>query len=211
MATSIIIADDHPIILKGLEGFLLEKGFHIIASAKNGKEALTLIKAHQPDIAILDIQMPLLSGLEVAKQCKDAELKTKIVIITFEKSETLYNKARSLGIYGYILKEQAMAELEQCISNIVNDQNYFSPELMAYLEKKEIPKNLKILTETEIKVLNLIAKNETGVMMAESMNISVRTVEKHKSNIIKKLNLNPKQNSLLIWVKENEQHLLKYT
>ena len=103
MATSIIIADDHPIILKGLEGFLLEKGFHIIASAKNGKEALTLIKAHQPDIAILDIQMPLLSGLEVAKQCKDAELKTKIVIITFEKSETLYNKARSLGIYGYIL------------------------------------------------------------------------------------------------------------
>ena len=60
-------------------------------------------------------------------------------------------------------------------------------------------------------MLNLIAKNETGVMMAESMNISVRTVEKHKSNIIKKLNLNPKQNSLLIWVKENEQHLLKYT
>ena len=211
MATSIIIADDHPIILKGLEGFLLEKGFHIIASAKNGKEALTLIKAHQPDIAILDIQMPLLSGLEVAKKCKDAKLKTKIVIITFEKSETLYNQARSLGICGYILKEQAMAELEQCISNILNDQNYFSPELIASLEKKEIPKNLEILTETEMKVLNLIAKNKTGVMMAESMNISVRTVEKHKSNIIKKLNLNPKQNSLLIWVKENEQHLLKYT
>ena len=90
-------------------------------------------------------------------------------------------------------------------------QNYFSPELIASLEKKEIPKNLEILTETEMKVLNLIAKNKTGVMMAESMNISVRTVEKHKSNIIKKLNLNPKQNSLLIWVKENEQHLLKYT
>lgn len=208
MSTSIIIADDHPIILKGLEGFLLEKGFHIIASAKNGKEALTLIKAHEPDIAILDIQMPLLTGLEVAEKCKEAHLSTKIIIVTLEKSETIYNQAKSLGVYGYILKEQAMAELEQCISNVVNEQNYFSPELVAYLEKKEVPENLETLTDTEMKVLKLIAKNETGVMMAESMSISVRTVEKHKSNIIKKLNLNPKQNSLIIWVKENEKYIL---
>ena len=171
MSTSIIIADDHPIILKGLEGFLLEKGFHIVASAKNGNEALTLIKAHEPDIAILDIQMPLLTGLEVAEKCKEAHIKTKIVIITLDKSELIYNQAKTLGIYGYIIKEQAMAELEQCISDVTHERNYFSPELIQYLERKEIPKNLKALTETELKILKRIAKNDTGVMMADSMNV----------------------------------------
>jgi DNA-binding NarL/FixJ family response regulator len=208
MSTSIIIADDHPLILKGLNDFLLEKQFNVIASAKNGKEAFTLINAHKPDIAILDIQMPILTGLQVAEKCKEANLDTKIIIITFEKSEEIYNKAKSLGIYGYILKEFAIAELEICIANVLREQNYFSPELIEYIEIKETPEELKSLTVTEMKVLKLIAQNETGVMMADSMNISVRTVEKHKSNIIKKLNLNHKQNSLIIWVKENEEHIL---
>lgn len=211
MSTSIIIADDHPLILKGLKGFLLEKGHHIIASAKNGKEAFTLIKAHQPDIAILDIQMPLLTGLEVAEKCKQENIKTKIVLITFEKSQAIYDKAKSLGVYGYIIKEQAIAELEQCINNVVNEQYYFSPELLDSLKTKKVPKELMMLTETELKILKRISNNETGVIIAETMNISVRTVEKHKSNIIKKLNLNQKQNSLLIWVKENEEHISKYT
>ncbi|MGB3607535.1 MAG: response regulator transcription factor [Psychroserpens sp.] len=208
MSTSIIIADDHPLILKGLNDFLLEKKYNVIASAKNGKEAITLIKAHQPDIAILDIQMPMLSGLQVAEQCKEAQLGTKIIIITFEKSEEIYRKAKTLGIYGYILKEFAIAELETCIANVLNERQYFSPELMQYLEIKETPEELKELTATEMKILKRIANNETGVMMAEAMHVSVRTVEKHKSNIIKKLNLNQKQNSLVIWVKENEDYII---
>ncbi|WP_460220103.1 response regulator [Psychroserpens sp. MEBiC05023] len=211
MSTSIIIADDHPLILKGLNDFLLEKHFNVIASAKNGKEAFTLINAHQPDIAILDIQMPIFTGLQVAEKCKDAGLKTKIIIITFEKSDDIYNKARSLGIYGYILKEFAIAEIEHCIASVLKEHTYFSPELIEYLEIKETPEALKTLTDTEMKVLKLIALNKTAKEIGRDLFISDRTVEKHKSHIRTKLQLESKSNSIVLYAKEHEEFLSKYT
>nr|WP_321234519.1 response regulator transcription factor [uncultured Psychroserpens sp.] len=211
MSTSIIIADDHPLILKGLNDFLLEKNFNVIASAKNGKEAFTLINAHQPDIAILDIQMPILTGLQVAEKCKDKGLNTKIVIITFEKSEEIYNKAKSLGIYGYILKEFAIAEIENCIASVLNERSYFSPELIEYLEIKETPEELKTLTDTEMKVFKLLALNKTAKEIGNDLFISDRTVEKHKSHIRTKLKLESKANSIVLYAKEYEEFLSKYT
>ncbi|MCD2258582.1 response regulator transcription factor [Psychroserpens luteolus] len=211
MSTSIIIADDHPLILKGLNDFLLEKQFNVIASAKNGKEALTLINAHKPDIAILDIQMPMLTGLEVAEKCKTFNLNTKIIIITFEKSQDIYNKAKSLGIYGYILKEFAIAEIENCIASVLQETSYFSPELIEYLEIKETPDELKTLTDSEMKVFKLIAENKTAKEIASVLFISDRTVEKHKSNIRTKLKLESKANSIVLYAKEHEEFLSKYT
>ena len=210
MSTSIIIADDHPLILKGLEDFLLEKEFNVLASAKNGKEAFTLISAHQPDIAILDIQMPILTGLQVAEKCKEAHLDTKIIIITFEKSEAIYNKAKSLGIYGYILKEFAIAELEYCIACVLREYHYFSPELIEYIEIKKTPEALKTLTDSEIKVLKHIADNKTAKEIANDLSISDRTVEKHKSNIRTKLNLASKASSMVLYAQEHKTFLEKY-
>jgi len=207
MPTSIIIADDHPLILKGLKDFLLEKEFNVIASAKNGKEAFTLINAHQPDIAILDIQMPFLTGLQVAKKCKEAQLSTKIIIITFEKSEDIYKEAKSLGIYGYILKEFAIEEVEHCIANVLQEKSYFSPELIEYLEIKQIPEELKTLTETEMRVLQLSAKNKTAKEMGDIIGCSNRTIEKHKSHIRSKLKLSSNANSIAIYAKEQEEFL----
>ncbi|MDG5490791.1 response regulator transcription factor [Psychroserpens sp. SPM9] len=211
MPTSIITADDHPLILKGLNDYLLEKQFNVIASAKNGKEAFTLINAHQPDIAILDIQMPILTGLQVAEKCKTEGLHTKIIIITFEKSEEIYNKAKSLGIYGYILKEFAIAEIEHCIASVLEERSYFSPELIEYLEIKETPEELKTLTDTEMKVLKLITENKTAKEIADVLYISARTVEKHKSNIRNKLKLKSNANSFVLFAKEHEEFLSKYT
>ncbi|MBR9915236.1 MAG: response regulator transcription factor [Algicola sp.] len=211
MATSIITADDHPLILKGLNDFLIEKNFNVIASAKNGKEAFTLISAHQPDIAILDIQMPILTGLQVAEKCKESGLNTKIIIITFEKSEEIYNQAKSLGIYGYILKEFAIAEIEHCIASVLQEKSYFSPELIEYLEIKETPEALKNLTDTELKVFKHIAENKTAKEIASELFISDRTVEKHKSNIRTKLQLESKANSIVLYAKEHEEFLSKYT
>ncbi|WP_370000785.1 response regulator [Winogradskyella sp.] len=207
MSPTIIIADDHPLVLKGLKEYLFEKEYNVLASAKNGKEALTLIKAHSPDIAILDIKMPFYSGLQIAEKCKEGELDTKIVLITFEKDEKIYNKAKALGIYGYVLKEFALEEIENCITSVTNDKPYFSPELIDYIEVNRTPEELKILTKTEIKIVRLIAQNMTGVEIADTLFVSARTVEKHKSNIIKKLKLPSKQNSLLIWAKENSEYL----
>ena len=208
MAASIIIADDHPLILKGLNDFLREKNYEVLGSAVNGKDAFRMIKEHEPDIAILDIRMPFYTGLEIAKKCNDENLSTKIIIITFEKDEAIYNEAKELHIYGYVLKEFALAELENCIDAVLEGKRYFSPELIQYLEISETPEELELLTPTEKEVLKLIAKNNTGVEIGEILCISTRTVEKHKSNIIKKFNLSHKQNSLLIWAKENQEYFL---
>lgn len=207
MQSSIIIADDHPLILKGLNDFLLENKYNVLASAINGKEALDLIEKHQPEIAILDIQMPFYTGLEIAEKCKELNYKTKIILITFEKDEAIYRQAKSLGIYGYVLKEFALIEIEHCIDNVTKDIPYFSPELLSFLEVDDIPKELENLTPTEKEVLKLISQNKTAKEIGELMFSSNRTVEKHKSHIIRKLDLSPTQNSLLIWAKENQKYL----
>ncbi|HEX9826113.1 MAG TPA: response regulator transcription factor [Flavobacteriaceae bacterium] len=211
MNTSILIADDHPLILKGLNDFLTEKGYNVIAKAKDGEEAFQLIKDKSPDIAILDIQMPYFTGLEIAQKCQEEQLATKIVLITFENDESLYNKAKALPIYGYVLKEFTLVEIENCIHSVENNQSYFSPELINFLETAEPPKVLSLLSTTEKEVLKLIAQNKTAKEIGKVMFISSRTVEKHKSHIINKLNLESKASSLFLFAKENEDYLHKNT
>lgn len=207
MNPSLIIADDHPLVLKGLQEFLTENNYNILASAKNGKEAYALIKAHRPDIAILDIRMPFLTGLQIAEKCKNESLNTKIILITFEKEEKIYNEAKALGIYGYVLKEFALVEIENCIASVLKNIPYFSPELLAYIQVNQTPDKLRLITKTELKVLKLITQNKTAREIGEELFISPRTVEKHKSNIIRKLEIDKSPNSLLIWAKENQSYL----
>jgi DNA-binding NarL/FixJ family response regulator len=203
MSPTIIIADDHPLVLRGLQDFLNETNYNVLASAKNGKEALTLIKAHTPDIAILDIKMPFYTGLEIAEKCKESNLLTKIILITFEKDELIYNKAKSLGVFGYVLKEFALDEIENCIASVIKNRPYFSPELIAYLKANKPPEKFETLTDTEKKVLKLIAENKTAKEIANELYISSRTVEKHKSHIRTKLVLDSKHASLHLFAKEN--------
>lgn len=207
MQHSIIIADDHPLILKGLQDFLTEKGFNVIDAAKDGKEALKLILKHDPDIAILDIKMPFMSGLEIAESCKDHGIQTKIVLITFEKDGNLLKKAKEINVHGYILKEFALTEIENCLKALDNNESYFSPELTDHVSTENII-DLNILSVTEKKILKLVCQNKTTKDIGEELFISYRTVEKHRSNIIRKLNLDHHQNSLLIWAKENQKYLL---
>ncbi|MCF6294583.1 MAG: response regulator transcription factor [Flavobacteriaceae bacterium] len=208
MKPSIIIADDHPLILKGLHDFLTEKKYNVIAIAANGKDAYELIVKHSPDIAILDIRMPFMSGIEVTKKCMSNNINTKIVLITFEKSIQLYQEAKALTVSGYILKEFALIEIENCLISIQNNTPYFSPEIEEYISKQKDVLGFSFLTPTEKKILKLIAQNKTAKEIGGVLFTSNRTVEKHKSNIIKKLNIQPHQNSLLIWAKENQDSLL---
>jgi len=207
MNPTIIIADDHPLVLKGLQDFLNEKKFNVLASAKNGKEALALIKAHGPDIAILDIKMPFFTGLEIAEKCKTDNLPTKIVLITFEKDEKIYNEAKALEVYGYVLKEFALEEIEKCISSVIKNQSYFSPEILSYIEINNGPKKIKTLTEAETNILRLIGDNKTATEIGKELSISARTVEKHKSHIRTKLSIDSKSASLYLFAKENSEYL----
>ncbi len=205
---SIIIADDHPLLLKGLSDFLIEKNHNLVGSGKDGREAYNLIINKSPDIAILDIQMPYMSGLDIAKKCKDEGIKTKIVLITLHKEKELYDKAQERNIYGYILKEFALEEIEECIKQVTNGDAFFSPKIMELINfvNVEDPELMK-LTPSEKKIIKLIGQDKTSKEIASQLFISYRTVEKHRSNIITKLNLEPKTNSLLIWAKEYSNKL----
>ncbi len=205
---TIITADDHPLLLKGLNDLLIERGYNIIGSAKDGREAYALITKENPDIAILDIQMPFLSGIEIAQKCKSNCLSTKIILITLHKERELYEQAKEMNIFGYILKEFALEEIETCLENVLRGDHYFSPKIVGKLEKNNVDNSiLDDLTPSERKILKLIGKDKTNKEIASLLFISHRTVEKHRSNIIHKLNLEHKTNSLLIWAKQYHEHL----
>jgi len=207
MNNSIIIADDHPLMLRGLSDFLTSKGFNIVGSAQDGNAAYNLIVKLKPKIAILDIRMPHKTGLEIAEACKKNNLDTKIILITFDKEEEVYDKAIELGVYGYILKEFAVEEIETCIEHVVNNKSYFSKEISNYLNSinlEEKPKALESLSKSELKIVKLISENKTSYDIAKELTISIRTVEKHRSNIVAKLGLDNKPSSLSIWAGINK-------
>ncbi|EDM45601.1 two component transcriptional regulator, LuxR family protein [unidentified eubacterium SCB49] len=205
---TIITADDHPLLLKGLNDLLLEKNYNLIGSANDGQEAFNLILEKKPNIAILDIQMPFMNGIEVAKKCSEQAPNTKVIFITLYKEKELYDKANNLNIFGYILKEFALEEIETCLNIVARGEQYYSPKIQKLLGvthgKNDI---LDVLTPSERKILKLIATDKTNKEIASLLFISHRTVEKHRSNIILKLQLEPKTNSLLIWAKENNHRL----
>ncbi|SFC88995.1 response regulator [Algibacter pectinivorans] len=210
MNTTIVIADDHPLMLRGLTDFLTSKGFNIIGSAEDGKTAYNLIVKLKPTIAILDIRMPYKTGLEIAEDCKRNELGTKVILITFDKEEELYDKAVEYGVYGYILKEFAIEEIETCISQVVIGKPYFSEEIASYLKSSTLenkPETLDLLTKSELRIVKLIAENKTSQDIADELSISIRTVDKHRSNIVHKLKLDNRPTSLSIWATLNKDFL----
>lgn len=211
MSISIVIADDHPLMLRGLTDFLTSKSFNIKGSAQDGNTAYSLIVKHKPDIAILDIRMPHKTGLEIAEACKKNNIKTKIILITFDKEEELFDKAKELGVYGYILKEFAVEEIENCITHALQNKPYFSQELNNHLNVTNTisnkPECLDSLTKSELKIVKLISENRTSQDIADELSISIKTVHKHRSHIVAKLKLDNKPTSLSIWASLNKDHL----
>ena len=202
MITSIVIADDHPLMLRGLTDFLVSKKYNVIGSATDGNSAYNLIVKLKPQIAILDIRMPHKTGIEIAEACKKNNLPTKVILITFDKEEKVYDQALKAGVYGYILKEFAVEEIETCIEHVINDTPYLSEEIALYLNqnsKIDKPSRLDSLTKSELKIVKLISENKTSQDIADELIISVRTVDKHRSNIVSKLGLDNKPTSLAIW------------
>lgn len=209
MPTSIVIADDHPLMLRGLTDFLQSRGYNIVGSAGDGQSAYNLIIKLKPQIAILDIRMPHKTGLEIAEDVQKNGISTKIILITFDKEEELYDKAVESGVYGYILKDFAIEEIEICIAKVENGHAYFSEEIAEYLrhDGKERPKVLELLTKSELKIVKLISENRTSYEISEELSISPRTVDKHRSNILAKLNLDKKPTALSVWASVNKDFL----
>ncbi len=197
----ILIADDHPFTLQGTKSFVETYGYKVTDTCSNGISALNLITLHLPDIAILDINMPGLDGLDVAKKIQESKLKTKVILLTMHKEMTIYKKATEFGIYGYILKEHAQTELEKCLFEVKKGNKYVSEFLEDELfnDHKKENNELSKLTVSERKIIELISQQKTSKQIAELLFLSERTVEGHRSNIIEKLGLPKEKNTLLKW------------
>lgn len=196
----ILLADDHPLILHGTKSYLESIGYQITDVCSNGTSAFNLIKLIGHDLAILDISMAGMSGIEVARKVQESRLSCRIILLTMHNEREIYEKAQSYGIYGYLLKVFSSEELDTCIQTVMKGDRYLSP----YLEKElvvSINENdlLNDLNVTEQKIIELIALQKTSKQIGDLLFISEKTVEWHRSNIIVKLGLPKEKNVLMKW------------
>ena len=206
---TIIIADDHPMLLKGLVDELTQHNFNIVGTATNGAIALELIDALNPSIAILDIEMPLLSGIEIIKKCQEKQQVIKFIILTSHKERHFILKAKKLNIKGYLLKDEPFSEIYKCISEVHKGNTYFSKTFDAIFSTEISPEldKLKLLSPSERTIVRMVAQNLSSAQIAEQLTISPRTVQKHRANIIAKLDLPPSMDPLLKWTMDNSELL----
>ena len=195
---TIILADDHPIVRKGLRETIEEESkFIVLAEVGNGQEAIEAIEKFSPTVAILDVDMPIMNGFEAVRLITAKKLKTEIVFMTMHRDEDLFNEAIDLGAKGFILKDSALGDIVECIKAVASKNHYTSHALTSFLINRsrraidltEKQPTINDLTPAERKVLKLIAENLTSKEIGEQLFISLRTVEKHRENICQKLNL----------------------
>jgi DNA-binding NarL/FixJ family response regulator len=213
----IVIADDHPTFRRGLRSVIeTDPKLKIVAEAEDGEVALELIQDLQPEIAILDMEMPSKDGIELMQAIQERRLPVAVIFLTMHKDERFFNAALDRGARGYLLKDSAVIDIIAGIKAVAAEQNFISPQLSTYLLNrrarevslaKENP-SLNSLTEAERHVLRLIAANKTSKEIAAGLYISVRTVEKHRANISEKLGLRG-SHALLYFALEHKSELSK--
>jgi DNA-binding NarL/FixJ family response regulator len=205
MRHSVIIADDHPIFRNGVRDILREMDkFDLLGEAKDGLEAYNLIVAHRPDLAILDLEMPLLTGLDVCNKVLGEKHQTRFIVLTMHKQKHYFTEAMAAGVKGYLLKDNAIADLIKCTEAVLSGQVYVSPQIEDYLTEHhahqqnnpDLQRMLGLLSPTEKVILKLVAQGKTSIEIAGMLFISPNTVDNHRSNIARKMSLEGK-NSLI--------------
>lgn len=189
----VIVVDDHKMIRDGIKSMLLsQKGYKIIGEASNGVEALSLLKLEQPDLVIMDINMPEMSGVECTSKIKEQYPDVKVLALTMHDEESYLAKMMDAGAVGYILKDLGKDELLKALTAIADGKHYFSPEITISVIKeltsptKSSSKNLSPLTDREMEVLELVYKEYSNQEIADKLSISIRTVDAHRRNLLEK-------------------------
>lgn len=211
----VFVADDHQIFRQGLLKLLeTEKLIQVVGESGDGFEALQMIRKLHPEIAILDISMPNMNGMEIVKQIKKDDLSMEFIILTMYDDEEYFNEALDCGVKGYLLKDNAISDLLNCVICVAQGKYYVSPLISEYLlHRDEKTKKLRcenpgleLMTKTEKRILKLIAENKTSKEIAETLFISHRTVQNHRTHICNKLDLKG-HHKLLQFALENKSHL----
>jgi DNA-binding NarL/FixJ family response regulator len=190
MQGRLLLADDHEIVRQGLRALLEHKGFEVAGEAANGDEAIRLARELHPDIAILDLAMPLINGVGAARRILRELPRTKVILLTMHTEEPYVLDALQAGVAGYVVKSDAAADLATAIEGVLQGATYLSSKISraiveSYAERKGLP--LGPLTPREREVLQLIAEGKTTKEIATLLEISVKTAEAHRTKIMTKI------------------------
>jgi two-component system response regulator NreC len=192
MPPRILLADDHVIVRQGFRVLLEREGLEVVAEAANGHEAVRLAGELLPDVAVLDFAMPLLNGLDAAKEIRRRSPRTRTILLTVHSEDHYVLEAVRAGVHGYVVKTQAAADLVQAIREIRGNAIYLSPTISravveAYLDKATPPGD--VLSSRERQVLQLVAEGKTTKEIAGVLGVSIKTADSHRARIMRKLDI----------------------
>jgi len=212
---SILIVDDHPLLRRGVRDSIAENPrFRIVGEASDGEDAMRLVSSLKPDIAIVDIDMPRLNGLEMLRALRHLPFAVKTVILTMYKEEDMLNAALDLGAMAYVVKENAVNDVLAALEKVARGETFLSSMMCEAGERRSdrvqqlllSRPQIETLTPSERRILKLVGQDYTSKEIANVLNLSVRTVDNHRQNICHKLNLHG-THSLLKFAFDHSAHL----
>jgi len=194
---TVLLAEDHMVVREGLWRLLsAEEDFEVVGEAQNGRQTVQLAKKFRPDVVVMDIAMPLLNGLEATRQILKIIPGAKVLILSAHSDHAYVEKAIANGAVGFLLKQTSAHELSQAIREVQNGKTFFSSSITKRLHaqksldgERPLRKRVARLSSREIEVLQLIAEGAPNKQVAEELNISIKTVEKHRQSLMQKLNI----------------------
>jgi|SRR5579883_2169467 DNA-binding NarL/FixJ family response regulator len=206
----VLLADDHGMVRKGLRQQLQGEQFEVVAEAADGREAVQLADAQKPDVVVMDIAMPGLSGIEATAQIVKRNPKTGVVIFSMHSDDTYLSRALAAGAKGYLLKDGEDLDLTRAVEAAAQGKPFFSPvianilveDYMRQLQQRGLQDSYELLTDREKETLQLLAEGKSNKEIARILDLSLYTVETHRSNIMEKLDLHSAAEIILYAVRK---------
>ncbi|MFL0364591.1 MULTISPECIES: response regulator [Pseudobacillus] len=217
MTSSIILIDDHQLFREGIRRIIeFEDNFEILAEGNNGVEALTLYQEHRPDIILLDINMPILNGVEATKEIMKRDPNAKIAILSFHDDESYVTHVLQAGAVGYMLKDMGAADLIRALNIILDGGSFLHPRITKNVledyrrisihktgfRQKEVARPFHLLTPRECDILQLLADGKSNRAIGEHLDISDKTVKNHVSSVLQKMNVNDRTQAVVSAIKK---------
>jgi DNA-binding NarL/FixJ family response regulator len=194
----VLLVDDHTVVRQGLRALLSnEEDMEVVGEAENGRQAVQLAKKHEPDVVVMDVAMPLLNGLEATRQIIRNSTRAKVLVLTTYGDEDCVAQMMDVGASGYLIKQTAANDLLKAIREVARGNAFFSPSIAKRLRDQcreafttgQPPRKASELTSREAEVLQLIAEGFSNKQIAAELSISIKTVEKHRQQVMNKLNI----------------------
>ena len=207
----ILLADDHTLMRRGLRALLeRQNGFAVVAEAADGREAVEIAAALSPDVAVIDIGMPNLNGIEAARRITEKRPETAVVILSMHADESYVLRALKSGARGYLLKDSPEEDLIHAIRAVHNGKAFFSPEIskmlaedyMRQMRQRGVEDSYELLTPREREILQMLGEGNSNKEVATKLNLSLHTVETHRGNLLEKLNLHSTAELILYAVRK---------